>query len=65
VTDLVGGSSLDAVKTSEPKNNACWCLALACFNAAFPCTTHTPAPFRSPAQHPKQGKHEKAKAKQK
>jgi hypothetical protein len=39
VTDLVGGSSLDAVKTS-PKN-ACWCRERAGFKTAFPCTTHT------------------------
>jgi hypothetical protein len=63
VADLVRASSLDAAKTS-PKN-ACWCRALAGFKGAFPCTTHTPVSFRSPAQHTKQGKHAKAKAKQK
>jgi hypothetical protein len=33
------------------------------FKAAFPCTTHTPVSFRSPAQHTKQGEHVKAKQK--
>jgi hypothetical protein len=59
VADLVRASSLAAVKTS-PKNY-CWCRALAGFKAAFPCTTHTPVSFRSPAQHTKQGEHAKAK----
>jgi hypothetical protein len=36
---------------------------IAGFKAAFPCTTHTPVPFRLPAQHTKQGKHAKAKQK--
>jgi hypothetical protein len=39
VADLVGASSLAAVKTS-PKN-ACGCRERASFKAAFPHTTHT------------------------
>jgi hypothetical protein len=58
VADLVRASSLAAVKTSPQK-----CLLVAGFKAAFPCTTHTPVSFRSPAQHTKQGKHAKAKQK--
>jgi hypothetical protein len=45
VADLVGASSLAAVKTS-PKN-ACWCRERAGFKAAFPCTTHTHTSFLS------------------
>jgi hypothetical protein len=55
VVDLVGASSLAAAKTSP--ENACWYRALAGFKAAFSCTTHTPVPLRSPAQHTKQGRH--------
>jgi hypothetical protein len=49
-------------RAPKPKN-ACWCRVLAGFKAAFPCTTHTPVSFRSPAQHTKQGEHAKAKQK--
>jgi hypothetical protein len=54
VTDLVGGSSLNAVKTS-PKN----CLLVpstSLFQRSFSMhqPTHTPVAFRPPAQHTKQ-----------
>jgi hypothetical protein len=64
VADLVGASSLAAVKTQDEPQKCLLVPGTSWLQSSFSMHhTHTPLSFCSPAQHTKQGKHAKAKQK--